>query len=110
MIEVVYKTGVYCSHHPYIGFLSSFAVLVLVFDKHLVVCLVAGDICIFPDYATECLVEIPEEILCLAEQAVCRPLVHVESVVVEEFHYPLHRHCVHVSQLCQTCDERTVIL
>ena len=110
MIEVVYKTGVYCSHHPYIGFLYSFAVLVPVFDKHLVVCLVASDICIFLDYATECPVEILEEVLRLAEQAVCRPLVHVEAVVVEEFHYSLHRHCVHVSQLCQTCDERTVIL
>lgn len=105
MIEVVYKTGVYCSHHPYIGFLYSFAVLVLVFDKHLVVCLVASDVCILLDDAAECLVEILEEILCLAEQTVCRPLVHVEAVVVEEFHNSLHRHCVHVSQLCKTCDE-----
>ena len=110
MIEVVYKTGVYCSHQPYIGFLYSFAVLVLIFNKYLVVCLIACDICIFFYYATECLVEILEEILCLAEQTVCCSLVHVEAVVVEEFHNSLHRHCVHVSQLCQTCDERAVIL
>ena len=84
MIEVVYKTGVYCSHHPYIGFLYSFAVFVLVFDKHLVVSLVASDVCILFDDAAECLIEILEEIL--------------------------YRHCVHVSQLCQTCDERAVIL
>ena len=83
MIEVVYKTGVYCSHHPYIGFLYSFAVFVLVFNKYLVVCFVASDICIFLDGITECLIEILEEILCLAEQTVCRSLIHVEAVVVE---------------------------
>lgn len=110
MIEVVYKTGVYCRHHPYIGFLYSFSVFVLVFDKYLVVGLIASDVCIFLDDATKRLVEILEEILCLAEQTVCRPLIHVEAVVVEEFHYSLHRHCVYVSELCQTCNERAVIL
>ena len=57
--------------------LASVAVFVLVFDKHLVVCLVACDICIFLDDATECLVEILEDIFCLAEQTECRSLIHV---------------------------------
>ena len=56
MIEVVYKTCVYCRHHPYIGFLYSLAVLVLVFNKYLVVGLIACDVCILLDDAAECLV------------------------------------------------------
>ena len=56
MIEVVCKTGVYCRHHPYIGFLYSLAVLVLVFNKYLVVGLIASDVCILLDDAAECLV------------------------------------------------------
>ena len=85
MIEVVYKTGVYCSHHPYIGFLYSFAVFVLVFDKHLVVSLVASDVCILFDDAAECLIEIREEILCLAEQTVCRSLILSKPLSLKNF-------------------------
>ena len=51
MIEVVYKSCVHCRHHPHVGFLYSFSVLVFGINKYPVVCFVA------PEYAIRDLTE-----------------------------------------------------
>ncbi len=110
MIEVVYKSCVHCRHHPHVGFLYSFSVLVFGINKYPVVCLVAGDVCVLLDGVAEYMVKVLEKSLRLSEQAMRRSLVHVETVVVEELHDPLHRHRVHVPELCHARDERAVVL
>ena len=91
MIEIVYKSGVHCRHHPHVGFLYSFSVLVFGINKYPVVCLVAGDVCVLLDGVAEYMVKVLEKPLRLSEQAMRRSLVHVETVVVEELHDSLHR-------------------
>ncbi len=86
MIEVVYKSCVHCRHHPHVGFLYSFSVLVFGINKYPVVCLVAGDVCVLLDGVAEHMVKVLEKPLRLSEQAMRRSLVHVETVVVEELH------------------------